>query len=483
MPKRTKIVCTIGPSSWQQETIRKMAVAGMDVVRINMAHGSYKEQAQTIKKIRAVARELNKPIAIEVDLQGPKIRVGEIAGDGLKLISGKKVVFSTNPKLKNTPVADLARDKIFIQYPNLHRDVEVGARLLLVDGAMSVKVTAVDGHDIVCQVLTGGILKSHKGLNFPDTSLSVPTITDKDIADLKFALAEDVEWVGLSFVRVAKDITDLRELIDRYSKGKQPATLITAKIETHEAMDNLTEIIEVADGIVIARGDLGPEISIHAVPEFQKIIIKESREQIKPVIVATQMLFSMVNNPRPTRAEVSDVANTVFDNVDAIYLSDETASGQFPVVAVSTAASIIKDAESSPYDDVSPFGKMALPDNKKDLAVLSRHAASVAREVKAKVIVVTTVTGQTAVAVSSARQEIPIVAVTGHKKVQRQLSLVWGVYPIVSANIVSVNSVTKDIKEFLKKEYRLQAGDKVVFVDGVKKNKTEGEKLVGIFTI
>ncbi|MFC1721724.1 pyruvate kinase [Patescibacteria group bacterium] len=480
---RTKIVCTIGPSSWEKMAIKKLAESGMNVIRMNMAHGTYDEHARTIKRIREVEREVGRPLAIEVDLQGPKIRVGEIAGDGIELKPGQEMVFSTNPKLVKKATKDLAKDKVFVQYPNLHQDVEPGASLLLADGTMGVKVLNVDGQDIVCKIITGGILKSHKGLNFPDTTISIPTITDKDKKDLAFAIKHDVEWVGLSFVRAAEDILELRELIDRASHGKQPAIKITAKIETHEAIENLEEIVKVSDGIVVARGDLGPEVSVSAVPELQKLINQTSRSYLKPAIVATQMLYSMVENPRPTRAEVSDVANAVFDHMDAIYLSDETASGKYPVEAVKMAVSIIRDAENSEYDDALPFGKLSIQAEDKPLVMLARHAASLAKEIDAQAIVVTTVTGQTAIAVSSARQEVPIIAVTDHKKVQRQLNLVWGIDPMVHASIVNINTVTKDIREILQKSYHVKAGDKIVFIDGVKKDKTEGENLVEIITL
>ena len=477
---RTKIVCTIGPSSWEEKTLRALVEQGMDVVRINMAHGTYAEHAKTLAKIRKVARELDKPLAIEVDLQGPKIRVGNILDKGLELIEGERLVFSTNPELAKTTAKDLSRDKIFVQYPNLHKDVDEGARLLLADGKMSVKVVSIDNYDIVCEVVIGGKLASHKGINFPNTTLSIKTITDKDIEDLKFALKQDVEWVGLSFVRVAQDILELRELIKKLTHNKQPATKITAKIETHEALDDLEEIVKISDGVVIARGDLGPEVSITSVPENQKRIVDVSRKLMKPVIVATQMLYSMTENPRPTRAEVSDVANAVFEHVDGIYLSDETASGKFPVEAVRMANSIIADAEKSAYDDVLSIEEFSKQNENEVLLSLSHHAAKIASEVKAKAIVVTTVTGQTAIAVSAARQEIPLIAVTAHRKVQRQLELVWGIEPIMNSHIASLNTVNKDLSEYLHKNYQTKKGDKVVFVDGVTKDKREGENLIRV---
>lgn len=479
MTNRTKIVCTVGPASWEKGTILDMAKSGMDVVRVNMAHGKYEEHSQTFKKIREVGRELNLPLGIMVDLQGPKIRVGEMA-PGVELRPGAKIVFSTAEKLRDKAASDLSRDKIFVQYPNLHKDVEPGARLLLADGTMGVKVISVDGQDIVCEVITGGVLKSHKGINFPDTTLSVPTITDRDKKDLAFALQEDVDWIGLSFVRSAQDILDLKEMVEKMTNGKEPATRIAAKIETHEAMDNLEEITKVADAIVVARGDLGPEISIYRVPELQKLITITARGQLKPVIVATQMLYSMVENPRPTRAEVSDVANAVFDHLDGVYLSDETASGKFPVQAVKTAASIISDAESSKYDDAVSLAKISVSAEDKALVLLARHAADLAHEIGAKAIIVTTVTGQTAMAVSSARRELPIVAVTAHKKIQRQLSLVWAIDPVMHTHIANVNTITSDLRKYLQDKYSIEKGEKVVFVDGVRKDKTEGEKLVSV---
>jgi len=398
----------------------------MDVVRLNMSHGTHDQHHQTIQNIREVSRELEVPLGIEVDLQGPKIRVGEIAPKGIELTEGERIVFSTNPKLAKKVTMDPGKDKIFIQYRHLHKDVEPGARLLLADGTMAVKVESIDGDDIVCRVLNGGKLKSHKGLNFPDTAISTPTITDKDKKDLAFAMKEDVAWLGLSFVRCAEDLVELRKLIDKLSAGKKPETKVTAKIETHEAMENLEEITRASDGLVVARGDLGPEVSMTAVPRLQKEITQVARAQLKPVIVATQMLYSMVENPRPTRAEVSDVANAVFDHVDAIYLSDETASGKYPVESVRMASDIVRDAEKSIYDDVTTLDKFQIAGEDQPLFSLGRHAASLAQEIKAKAIVVTTVTGRTAEAISSARRDLPILAVTSHRKVQRQLTLLWG---------------------------------------------------------
>lgn len=480
LKNRTKIVCTIGPACWDRKILTAMARAGMDMVRLNMAHGKYEEHQKLIALIREIGRELEIPLGIEVDLQGPKIRVGEIADPGVELVEGKELVFTTNPKYAKKIVGDLSRDKVYVQYHNLHRDVEVGARMMLADGKMCVKVLNVHGYDIVCRVMTGGLLTSHKGLNFPDSSLSVATITDKDKEDLKFAIKNEVDWIGLSFVRAPEDIEELKELMARYAQGKKPMAKITAKIETHEALDHLEKIIALSDGVVIARGDMGPEVSMTAVPIYQKKITEMSLAQMKPVIVATQMLYSMIAAPRPTRAEISDVANAVFDHVDAIYLSDETASGKYPVEAVLAASQVIRDAEKSVYDDRAEI--QPLVGDKKDQALISlaRHAAQVAREIKARAVVVTTVTGQTAQAVSSARVELPVIAVTSHKKIQRQLNLLWGVEPIVLPNITTINSLTTELRRILAKKYRFRAGDKIVFVDGVKKDKTEGENLVQI---
>ncbi|EKD49282.1 MAG: hypothetical protein ACD_63C00198G0003, partial [uncultured bacterium] len=385
--KNTKIVCTIGPSSNEGNALIAMARAGMDLARLNLAHGDYESHGKIIDMIRDVSKKIKRPIGIEIDLQGPKIRVGEIKDGGILLKEGEKVTFSTDPKIAKKITGDLTKDKIFVQYENLHKDIEKGDRIMLADGAMSAQVLEVEERDIICKVVDGGNLTARKGMNFPDTSISVPTITEKDKNDLRFAIKRDVEWVGLSFVRSDKDIIELRELIERYSHGKKPATKITAKIETHEGLDNFDSILEAADGIVVARGDLGPEVSITAVPEYQKMITEKSLRALKPVIVATQMLYSMTKNPRPTRAEVSDVANAVFDHVDGIYLSDETASGNFPVESVNVAREIILDAERSEYDNVDVPLVDENIDSSRDIAKLSIHAANVAKEVDAKAIV------------------------------------------------------------------------------------------------
>src|SRR3989339_368436 len=346
--KHTKIICTIGPSSMDPEMISKMVRAGMNVARLNFSHGSHSDHANLISSIRRMAEETQEPIAIIQDLQGPKVRVGDLPEGGVTLDLGKQVVLTTDP--------DHGADRIGVTYGGLHGDVQLGDRLLLDDGLMDIRVTGVSGRDIACQVVTGGVLTSHKGINLPTATLSIPAITDKDRDDIAFGVAQEVDWVALSFVRNAKEIYDLRYMIKELERkgGKassdDPSVRIIAKIEKHEAIKNIAEIIEAADGIMIARGDLGIEMPAEEVPLIQKRIIDLCLEAAKSVIVATQMLDSMIRNPRPTRAEVSDVANAVIDHTDAVMLSGETASGKYPLEAVQTMARVAVEVEKSRSD-------------------------------------------------------------------------------------------------------------------------------------
>ncbi|MDP1890707.1 MAG: pyruvate kinase, partial [Gemmatimonadaceae bacterium] len=330
MSKRTKIVCTIGPVSEKPAILQKMIKAGMNVARLNFSHGTHAWHGKVIKIIRKIAKELGTPVGIIADLQGPRIRVGELPTTGVKLTPKEKVTLTTN--LKNE------KNKIPITYTDLHKDLASGNRILLDEGLLELKVLKISGRDILCEVVVGGVLTSHKGINLPDSSVNLPPLTEKDKDDLEFVVKEDVDWVALSFVSRASEIYDLRYLIRALEKklklSKAAPIKIIAKIEKHEAVKNLDEILEAVDGIMIARGDLGIETPPEDVPLWQKKIIDKCLTVAKPVIVATQMLDSMIRKPRPTRAEVSDVANAVIDHADAVMLSGETASGLYPLESV-----------------------------------------------------------------------------------------------------------------------------------------------------
>jgi pyruvate kinase len=458
--KRTKIVCTIGPSSGDLNVLKKMMKAGMNVARFNFSHGVYEKHAEMIKNLRQAAEETGEPVAILQDLQGPKIRVGELPDSGVILEQGTHIVLSTEERVE--------LPKIGLTYQNLHNDVRPGARLLLDDGLIEMKVISILGKDITCEVVTGGVLYSHKGLNLPTVSLSIPAITAKDQEDLRFGVAQDVDWVALSFVRTAKEIYDLRELIKKLeedlggqNESRAPIRVV-AKIEKHEAIKNIDEIIEAADGIMIARGDLGIEMPAEEVPILQKVIIDKCREKAKPVIVATQMLDSMVRNPRPTRAEVSDVANAVIDHADAVMLSAESATGKYPVETVETMSRIIHETEKSRFDDVAMVDQ---PVHAEVNEAILEVANFLARGIDAKLILVASFSAEDARLVSRYRPEMPILVAASEARVLRQLNLCWGVRAFLLLGCAAEELIDRSVN-FLKKNKWVKTGDKIIVVAG-----------------
>ncbi len=439
MDKRTKIVCTIGPASQEIEMLVKLTEAGMNVCRLNFSHGTHEEHAELIKRIRHVRELTDEPLTILQDLQGPKIRVGELPKAGVELVAGKPVVFTSakgNPP-KTIPVT----------YPNLHEDVKPGQHLLLDDGLLEVTVKFVSGKEVTCEVVTGGMLTSHKGLNLPETETKISAITDKDKDDLAFGIKQGVDWVALSFVRSAEDIRQLRRLI-----GNAPIKVI-AKIEKPEAVKSMDEIIGAVDAIMVARGDLGIELPAEKVPIIQKDLIKKCLAAAKPVIVATQMLDSMIRNPRATRAEVSDVENAVIDHADATMLSGETASGSHPLDAVKTMSASILEAEKSAYDDLNID-----PESSNIAGVLVRGK-------NAKAILVASMSGEAVRQVSRYRRERPIYAAVSDEAVVSQLNLLWGVHPF-HANAKDVPGlIEQGIEELLRRKV-IAKGDEIVVVAG-----------------
>ncbi len=477
--KRTKIVCTLGPASHDPEMIEKMVLAGMNVARLNFSHGTHEDHAKMIATIRAIAIKLGQPIAILQDLQGPKIRVGDLPKDGIMLVKGELAVFTTNA------VADPS--KIPVTYDRLHLDVKAGDVILLDDGLLEVKVEKVEGQDIITRIVNGGPLTSHKGFNLPTATLSIPAITEKDKDDLKFGVAQGVDWVALSFVRDAKEIYDLRYMIKDLEtaqgiKEEYPSPIrIVAKIEKHEAVRNIDEIIEAVDGIMVARGDLGIETPAEEVPLVQKRIIDKCLAAAKPVIVATQMLDSMIRNPRPTRAEVSDVANAVIDHADAVMLSGESASGKFPLEAVETMSRIIRETEKSQYDDMPP-GSVSLIKHTTEVA-MSEIANILARDVSARLILVASMSGDTGRVVSRYRAELPVLVATDSERVRNQLTLSWGVVPFLLPLCRSVEELADRSVGYLKREQMVSIGDKIIIVAGEPVGSSGGVNLVELRVI
>ncbi|MEN9564277.1 MAG: hypothetical protein RIR73_2521, partial [Chloroflexota bacterium] len=440
-------MCTIGPASHEQEQMEALVQAGMNVCRLNFSHGTHEDHAKLIQNIRAVREKTKEPLTILQDLQGPKIRVGELPAEGVMLEAGKEVIFTTG-------VATLP--KIGVTYPNLHQDVKAGERLLLDDGLLSVKVLRVDGQEVVCEVIDGGKLTSHKGLNLPETKTSISAMSDKDREDVKFGVEQRVDWIALSFVRSAEDIRELRHVIN------DPAIRVLAKIEKPEAVEHMDEIIAEVDGIMVARGDLGIEMPAEKVPIIQKQLVKKSLAAGKPVIVATQMLDSMIKNPRATRAEISDIANAVIDHTDATMLSGETASGAHPLQAVETMAATIREVEASGFDDLPP----EIPSGGSDAVAMTNLAAILAREHKAKAILVATLTGNAARLVSCRRPELPIFAVTADERVKHQLNLSWGVCPFVMPQASNTAELIDHALAYLLEQQLIQKGDDIIVVAG-----------------
>lgn len=443
--KRTKIVCTIGPASVSVVILKKMIKAGMNVARLNFSHGNYIEHKKLIKNIRVAEKAIDEPIGIIGDLQGPKIRVGDLPTEGLRLIKGETVEFP-------------------VTYPNLYKDVKKGGRVLIEDGLMD--GTSLGGRNgfLKIKVRIGGTLFSHKGLNFPDSILKIGSLTEKDKKDAVFCVQAGLPFVAISFVTNPSDIRGLRKILKIAAGSKFLVPMIIAKIEKHEAVKQFDEILKEVDAVMVARGDLGVEIPAEQVPLAQKEIIEKCRAAGKPVIVATQMLDSMIRNPRPTRAEVSDVANAVIDHTDAVMLSGETATGKYPVEAVSTMAKIIRETEASPFDNVSPDEAAGFVKVIED--AIGGAANLLSRSVKAQVILVATLSGSTARLISRFRPELPIITATASEFVRHQLCLSWSVFPIAISKTKNIDDLIARSISHLKKAKLIKAGQKVIILAG-----------------
>ena len=451
----TKIVCTIGPATDSVEAIRALMRAGMDVVRLNMSHGTHEYHADVLGKVRAVAAELGKPVGILVDLQGPKLRVGKLPAEGVVLQPGAALELCTADNESRAGVVP-------VQFKALPRAVQPGDRVLLDDGTLELRVEETDADSVICRVVVGGVLTSNKGMNLPRASLAIAAVTPKDEQDLDFALAHGADWIALSFVRRAEEIIALKEMIRRRAVGGR-LTPVIAKIEKPEALEVIDEIIAAVDGIMVARGDLGIEVSPEAVPMMQKLIIAKCNKAGVPVITATQMLDSMIRNPRPTRAEASDVANAILDGSDAIMLSGETAIGKYPVQSVETMVRIAVETEAHWTPDSLPLA--ALPALTNSQAVC--HAAvDMAVMVRAKVILAPTISGSTARTLSWFRPPSPIVAITPDQEVRQMLALYWGVHSLHSQRAPDTDAVIGDALAVARQAGIVQPGDTAVITAG-----------------
>ncbi|MFN0032936.1 MAG: pyruvate kinase [Flavobacteriales bacterium] len=450
--KKTKIVATIGPASASKSTLRDMILQGLDVVRLNFSHGNYDDHRKVVEAVRAIDNELGTHTSLLADLQGPKLRVGEMENGSVDLVAGQKITISTNKQIGTSKV-------IYTNYKEFAHDVAAGETVLLDDGKLSMKILSTNGKDTVeCEVLQGGPLSNKKGLNLPNTKVSLPSLSEKDLADLDFALNENVDWIGLSFVRNAQDVVTLKEIIQ--SKGSHAK--VVAKIEKPEAVEQIDEIIKVTDAVMVARGDLGVEIPLWNVPLIQKMIVKKCVQEARPVIVATQMMESMIVNSTPTRAEVTDVANAVLDGADAVMLSGETSVGKYPVEAIRMMNNIIGQAEL--YEGLYYHEELPteVDENRFMTDSVCYSACRVAARVKASAVVTMSFSGYTGYRISAWRPNSHIYVFTSNKKILTQMNLVWGVKAFYYDKMVSTDQTISDLRYFLKKNDYIKDGDFII---------------------
>lgn len=465
---RTKIVATLGPASSEKSILVQMIRAGLDVARINFSHATQEENLKLMETVREAAREVGRPVAVLQDLQGPKLRLGVIPGEGLELVEGSLM------KLR-AGVLEAEHGVLPVPYPRLAADVRRGDRILLADGTRELEVVHKDGPVITARVLLGGRVISHKGINVPTRTLSAESLTEKDEADLAFGLRHNVDFVALSFVRGAHDVQLLKRKIKKYLSEDTAEPHVIVKIEKHEALEAFDEILQATDAVMIARGDLGLETPATLVPMRQKELVAKCIVAGKPVIVATEMLASMEVNPRPTRAEVSDVANAVIDHSDGLMLSGETANGRYPVRCVATMAEIIQNTEQSPLDDLHPHREAtgeAVP------FAVGAVAVELAQYIDARALLITTHSGYSARAVARFRSEKPIFAATDSPRVHNQLLLSWGVSPLLTPGYGKPEQMMRAALEQLYNIKQLKKHDKVVVVSGLKRG--EGKFDTGI---
>ncbi len=454
--KKTKIVATLGPATSDKKTIKKIILEGVNVCRLNCSHGKHDVLKKMIEIIREINQETGLNVAILADLQGPKIRTFEMENNGVMMENGSEVSIVTQNILGT-------KDKFGISYDQMPKDVQVGERILLDDGKLIMEIVATDGEkEIKAKVIHGGILSSNKGVNLPNTKISLPSLTEKDRMDLDFALEMDVDWIGLSFVRSARDIIELKHLIS----NKRAKARVVAKIEKPEAIDDIDEIIKVTDALMVARGDLGVEIPYQNVPLIQKMLIKKGHEYAKPVIVATQMMESMITSITPTRAEVNDVANAVLDGADAVMLSGETSVGKFPVEVIQTMVNIVKEMEK--FEGIYNMDQM--PDKNQARFIsdsICFNACRLAQRVEADAIITMSYSGYTAYKIASQRPNAPIFVFTSNEKIITQLNLLWGVRAFFYDKKVSTDHTIADIKYLLLKHDLVKQGDLIINIASI----------------
>lgn len=453
--KNTKMVATIGPASESEEVLRALFKEGVNVARLNFSHGSHEEHKIKIDRIKKLRREMDLPIGIMLDTKGPEIRLGDIEGEVLLEI-GDKFILTREDLIGDKSIAS-------ISYKDLYKDLKVGDRILIDDGLVELLVKAIVGEDIITEVENSGTISSHKGVNVPGVDIKLPALTERDIEDIKFGIKEDVDFIAASFIRSREDVLAIRKVLE---EEKDYTTKIISKIESQKAVELIDEIIEVSDGIMVARGDLGVEIETEAVPIIQKKIIKKCNIAGKTVITATQMLDSMIRNPRPTRAETNDVANAVLDGTSAVMLSGETASGKYPLKAVVTMRKICEYTESTVDHNEILENRIKDVENSMTNSI-GRSACVIARDLAANAIITATTSGNTSRAIAKFRPETPIIASTPFEKIKNQLSLVWGVRPVKVLNFKDTDNLIDASMEVAVKKGFLKSGDLVVLTAGV----------------
>ncbi|WP_410511982.1 pyruvate kinase [Paenibacillus sp. BR2-3] len=470
--RKSKIVCTIGPASESLENIKKLILAGMNVARLNFSHGDFVEHGDRIKTIRQASKELNKTVAILLDTKGPEIRTGKLEVEPIELVQDEYLTLTTEEILGD-------QNRISITYSDLPNDVQVGSTILIDDGLIGLTVVDVQGTEIKTRIVNGGTIKSKKGVNVPGVHISLPGITEKDTNDILFGIEQDIDFIAASFVRKASDVLEIRALLE---KNNAAHIQIISKIENQQGVDNLDEILAVSDGLMVARGDLGVEIPAEDVPLAQKLMIQKCNIAGKPVITATQMLDSMQRNPRPTRAEASDVANAIFDGTDAIMLSGETAAGKYPVESVLTMSRIAEKAESA-LNHREIFMKQQIAQETTVTEAISQSVAISALDLNAKAIISSTVTGHTARVVSKYRPKSPIIAVTTQERTMRQLALVWGVTPVHGLEASSTDELLETAIKGGVDSGLVKGGDLVVITAGIPLGRSGSTNLVKVAQI
>lgn len=470
--RKSKIVCTIGPATESEEMLEKIMKQGMNVARLNFSHQTQKEHKERIDAIKRVREKLDLPVAIMLDTKGPEVRTGDFENGEVEVKTGEKFVLTTRDILGTDKISK-------ITYENLPQDVKIGDSILIDDGLIELEVVEKDKEEVICIVKNGGTITNHKGVNIPGVNIGLPSLTEKDKDDIIFGIENEVDFIAPSFIRKARDVIEIRKILEQ--NGGEDIQIIS-KIENREGVDNIEEIVEMSDGIMVGRGDLGVEIPPEEVPLVQKHLIKKCNEAGKPVITATQMLDSMIRNPRPTRAEVTDIANAIIDGSDSIMLSGETAAGKYPEESVKTMSDIaIRIENSLDYEELLRSKTIG-----RDMTItnaISHATCSTAQDLGAAAIVTPTSSGYTAMAVSKYRPKAVIIASTPYEKVMRKLSLTWGVYPVKSKNVETTDDIINvSVQSIMEKGY-LNQGDLIVITAGVPVGEAGSTNLIKVHTI